>query len=201
MMNHPKRNMLTNALGIWSNIRIDLTRIDDLADTFLLCSDGLHGYVPDLSLIHIWVNRQLPVCTVVNMKNQNRAQSGILSDVLRQKIADRIKRGEQAILLLNRRGYSPLIKCGQCGETLQCPHCDVALSYHKSIQKMKCHLCGSEFPLVTVCPKCGSRTFAAPGYGTQKLEEEVTRLFPQARVCLLYTSRSSRCRSRIGVLT
>ena len=138
------------------------------------------------------VNRQLPVCTVVDMKNQNRAQSGILSDVLRQKIADRIKRGEQAILLLNRRGYSPLIKCGQCGETLQCPHCDVALSYHKSIQKMKCHLCGSEFPLVTVCPKCGSRTFAAPGYGTQKLEEEVARLFPQARVLRMDADTTSR---------
>lgn len=68
------------------------------------------------------VNRQLPVCTVVDMKNQSRSQSGILSDELKQKIAER-QTEEQVILLLNRRGYSPLIKCGQCGETLQCPHC------------------------------------------------------------------------------
>ncbi|MCH1941222.1 replication restart helicase PriA [Holdemania massiliensis] len=138
------------------------------------------------------VNRQLPVCTVVDMKNQSRSQSGILSDELKQKIAERLDRKEQVILLLNRRGYSPLIKCGQCGETLQCPHCDVALSYHKSINKMKCHLCGSEYPLITVCPKCGSRTFAAPGYGTQKLEEEVARLFPQARILRMDADTTSR---------
>lgn len=138
------------------------------------------------------VNRHLPVCTVVDMKNQSRSQSGILSDELKQKIAERLDRKEQVILLLNRRGYSPLIKCGQCGETLQCPHCDVALSYHKSINKMKCHLCGSEYPLITVCPKCGSRTFAAPGYGTQKLEEEAARLFPQARILRMDADTTSR---------
>lgn len=138
------------------------------------------------------VNRQLPVCTIVDMKKQGRSRSGILSEMLCEKIEDRLRQGQQVILLLNRRGYSPVVRCTQCSHTIQCPHCDIAMSYHKSIRRMKCHLCGAEMPVVTVCPQCGSRTFAASGYGTQKLQEEVERLFPEARVLRMDADTTSR---------
>ena len=125
------------------------------------------------------------------MKNQNRAQSGNPERCAAPEDRGPDQRGEQAIPIEPARIQSA-DQMRPVRRNSAVPALRRGLSYHKSIQKMKCHLCGSEFPLVTVCPKCGSRTFAAPGYGTQKLEEEVTRLFPQARVLRMDADTTSR---------
>ena len=157
-------------------------------ESYARACKGVYG----LTELNQRINHSLPVCTVVDMKQQKKSDSMILSPLLQQKITDRLAKGQQVILLLNRRGYNPVVKCQQCGTVIQCPHCDIALSYHKSVNKMKCHLCGSEFDPVRQCPECGSRTFVSTGYGTQRLQEEVSRLFPDARVIRMDADTTTR---------
>ncbi len=88
---------------------------------------------------------------------------------------------EQVILLLNRRGYQPTIHCSECGTTLMCPHCDRALVYHKDDQSVKCHLCGYSIPVPNVCPSCKSPSLKGMGFGTQRLAEMVSELFPDKK--------------------
>ena len=112
------------------------------------------------------------------LKNGNRS---ILSGRLRELMEDRLKKGEQIMLFLNRRGYSGFISCRECGHVIKCPHCDVSLSVHRD-GKMRCHYCGYEQPKVTVCPECGSRYIGEFRAGTQQIEDLVRETFPQARV-------------------
>ena len=112
------------------------------------------------------------------LKNGNRS---ILSEKLQELIEDRLNAKEQIMLFLNRRGYSGFISCRECGHVVKCPHCNVSLSVHKG-GKMVCHYCGYEQPKVTECPECGSRYIGEFRAGTQQIEREVHRLFPQARV-------------------
>ena len=112
------------------------------------------------------------------LKNGNRS---ILSIKLKELMEDRLEKGEQIILFLNRRGYSGFISCRECGHVVKCPHCDVSLSVHRD-GKMRCHYCGYEQPKITVCPECGSRYIGEFRAGTQQIEDMVRETFPQARV-------------------
>lgn len=112
------------------------------------------------------------------LKSGNRS---ILSARLRELMEDRLKKGEQIMLFLNRRGYSGFVSCRECGHVVKCPHCDVSLAVHRD-GKMRCHYCGYEQPKVTVCPECGSRYIGEFRAGTQQIEELVRETFPQARV-------------------
>ena len=112
------------------------------------------------------------------LKNGNRS---ILSTKLKELMEDRLEKGEQIMLFLNRRGYSGFISCRECGHVVKCPHCDVSLSVHRD-GKMRCHYCGYEQPKITVCPKCGSRYIGEFRAGTQQIEDMVRETFPQARV-------------------
>ncbi|MBU3874667.1 primosomal protein N' [Faecalicatena sp. AGMB00832] len=112
------------------------------------------------------------------LKNGNRS---ILSFQLQELIADRLEKGEQIMLFLNRRGYAGFISCRECGHVIKCPHCDVSLSSHRN-GKMVCHYCGYEEPKPSVCPECGSRHIGEFRAGTQQIEEIVKKQFPQARV-------------------
>lgn len=130
------------------------------------------------------INHSFPKVTLINMKNAIRqGESYILSDLLLQKIQDRLQKHQQIILLLNRRGYNSVLRCKTCKEVIVCPHCDLAMSWHRDVQALKCHACGMSMPLLRRCSKCGStQGFATYGYGTQRLEEEVLKHFPQARI-------------------
>lgn len=130
------------------------------------------------------INETLPEITVVDMKKEmNKNDVVILSNVLSQKIQDRLDKGEQIILLLNRRGFNSVLKCKDCGEAVVCPHCDIAMSYHKNIKRMKCHNCGTELNVPRICPKCHSNSgFANFGFGTQRLEEEILAKFKDCKV-------------------
>jgi primosomal protein N' (replication factor Y) len=140
------------------------------------------------------INRSLPVVTVVDMKEEGRKGGDlILSSFLKEKMKDRLEKGERIILMLNRRGYNTQLRCRSCGEVLTCPHCDLAMSYHRQIRRMKCHTCGCEMPVPRVCPKCGSQEgFMTYGFGTEKLEAEVRELFPEASVLRMDADTTSR---------
>jgi len=105
----------------------------------------------------------------------------IFSKALKDAITDCLSKKQQAMLFLNRRGYSGFVSCRNCGEVIKCPHCDISLTLHRS-GKMQCHYCGFEQPLPKTCPACESKYIAAFGTGTQKIEEFVKKEFPQARV-------------------
>lgn len=107
---------------------------------------------------------------------------GTIAKRLLQKIEDRLNKKEQVILLLNRRGYLPIVKCRKCNEVLLCPDCGIALSYHKSDHTLVCHCCGNTYPFNYTCPQCGSHDFFEHGMGTEKLEAYIQSRFPKARL-------------------
>lgn len=128
-------------------------------------------------------NALLPSVFIVDM--QEEQQSGNfspLSRILQEQIAANLRSGEQTILLINRRGYNTYATCMQCGEVIQCPHCDVAMTYHKTKGQLICHYCGYSCQFESRCPSCSSAHIKLTGAGTQRLEDEVSTLFPQARV-------------------
>lgn len=129
------------------------------------------------------INECLPDVSLIEMRSaMQRGEDYLLSEKLTQALAQRLMRKEQSILLLNRRGYTPLLRCVNCGYVQQCPHCDVALSYHKDEDVLKCHTCGYTMKLPISCPQCGKAAWRYLGIGTQRLEEHVSRKFPQARL-------------------
>ena len=130
----------------------------------------------------------LPDVYLVDLRGHlNPDQSEILSDVLIDELYYNLKHGEQSILLLNRRGYHTFAACMDCGEVDLCPHCSVALTYHKANGRMMCHYCGYSHKQDFVCPHCGGKHIKLTGLGTQKLEDEVSKLFPDARILRMDT--------------
>jgi primosomal protein N' (replication factor Y) len=131
----------------------------------------------------------LPEIIAVNtreLKRKKRMKS-IFSPLLEEKINDALKAGEQVILFQNRRGYSPLLECNVCGWVPRCKHCDVSLTYHKNRRKLCCHYCGFEQEIPSVCPCCGESNPTTHGFGTEQVEEETLRLFPDARIVRMDT--------------
>jgi len=123
----------------------------------------------------------LPNVEIVDMKEEVKKGHFIISNKLSDRIRDRLLKGEQVILLLNRRGYSSMLTCIDCGSVLKCPNCDISLTHHKTNNTNRCHYCNYSIRNVSVCPKCGSAKIKEFGMGTEKLEEELNRLF-KARV-------------------
>jgi len=111
------------------------------------------------------------------LKNGNRS---MFSRRLRTLMQDRIQKGEQIMLFLNRRGYAGFVSCRSCGHVMECPHCDVSMTYHKD-GSLKCHYCGYETQMPQVCPECGSPYIGAFGLGTQKVEAAIHREFPEVK--------------------
>jgi len=127
-------------------------------------------------------NFGLPETITVDLNEEFRkGMKGYISDTLKKEIEDRLEKGEQSLLLLNRRGYSSFVMCRACGHVEKCPNCDVSLTYHQFDNSLKCHYCGYEKPLITSCSKCNSPFLERMGMGTEKLEEELNKLFPRAK--------------------
>ena len=127
--------------------------------------------------------RPLPPVTLVDMtKEMVQQTTDELSSVLKDKIADRLAKGQQIVLLLNRRGYASYMLCRECGQVIQCPRCDISLTYHKHEHRLKCHYCDYQSPVPDHCPNCHSDYLRTFGLGTQKIEELLNQLFPDARV-------------------
>lgn len=125
----------------------------------------------------------LPQVTIVDMNEERmNGNGGPFSETLATALYDNLQRGEQSILLLNRRGYHTLLQCTKCYEPVYCPNCSVPMTYHKTNGSLLCHYCGHVQPPVTKCPKCGNDRLRQMGFGTQKLEEELQALLPEARI-------------------
>ncbi|MCX6896857.1 MAG: primosomal protein N' [Verrucomicrobia bacterium] len=131
-------------------------------------------------------NHKMPRVRVVDMRQMARAGKGppMFSEQLKEAITQRLERGEQTILFLNRRGYSTSLQCPTCGHVCGCPNCSLALTYHRPEQLLRCHLCGHAEKAPAVCPKekCRSPAIRFSGTGTQRVEETLGKLFPAARV-------------------
>ena len=126
--------------------------------------------------------KPLPQVILADMRREVRAgNSGTISEILRQQLAENLRRGEQSILFLNRRGNSRMLLCGECGEVPQCPRCSVPLTYHSANHRLMCHYCGYSQPAEERCPECGG-LMKHVGTGTQRVEEELHQLFPDAQV-------------------
>ncbi len=128
------------------------------------------------------VNNNLPSVTLVDMTKEIKKRNFIFSDLLLDKIKDRLAKKEQIILLLNRRGHSTFINCKNCGYVYKCPHCDISLTYHKSNNTLRCHYCGYTVLKKDSCPNCNEDGLSYMGLGTEKLELELNKLFPDARI-------------------
>ena len=128
------------------------------------------------------VNDTFPQVYFVNMKEEIKQKHSILSRLLEEKMKTCLEKKEQIILLLNKRGYSRVVTCKNCGEVDMCPNCDIPLIYHKEIQGMQCHYCGFHKPVRKKCPNCHGEEFQTYGMGTERLEEYVSKTFKDARV-------------------
>jgi primosomal protein N' (replication factor Y) len=138
-------------------------------------------------------NRPLPKVTVVDMREELRAGNRTMfSKPLMAAIQDRLKKSEQMVMFLNRRGFSTFVMCRSCGYVAQCPHCDISLTYHRSNRTLRCHYCGYTEHEPQVCPECGSEHIRFFGTGTQKVEEELARYFPGIRVIRMDVDTTAR---------
>ena len=129
------------------------------------------------------INLKLPMIEVVDLTSEVRNSSSyIISKSLKNEIENSLSNNKQVIILLNRRGYSPIVKCGNCGITLMCKDCDTPLNYHKDEGILKCHQCGRTYKVPQVCPSCNNKSLLFYGYGTKRVEEELNKLFPDAKI-------------------
>lgn len=128
------------------------------------------------------INNNLPKVTLIDMKDEIKKGNRVFSKLLKTKINECLNKNEQIILLLNRRGYTTIVTCKNCGFTQKCKFCDIPLTYHKSNHKMQCHYCDRHDTKLTVCPVCHSQDINEYGMGTEKLEQLVTLEFPNSRV-------------------
>lgn len=133
----------------------------------------------------------LPIVNIIDMKEEVRNGNFILSDMLKNKISEVLSKGEQAIILLNRRGYSSTISCKECGYVYKCPNCDITYTYHKSSNNLKCHYCGYSMVLPNKCSICGSDNLKDYGLGTEKLEETLNSLY-KARIVRMDVDTTSK---------
>jgi primosomal protein N' (replication factor Y) (superfamily II helicase) len=129
-------------------------------------------------------DQQMPLIRVVDLRQERRKEkiAPILSEKLSQAIADRLDKREQTILFLNRRGFSTSLLCSNCGEARNCPNCSVALTFHRHMARLSCHLCGHTAAVPKKCPECGKDALIYAGFGTEKVESTVSQFFPKANV-------------------
>ena len=159
---------------------------------------GKYGLV---ELKHRYQGIELPEIQVVDVADlqHRKMMAGPFSPLLLTRVREALERGEQAILFQNRRGFAPMIGCRQCGWVPHCQHCDVSLTLHRQMNQLTCHYCGFTYRLPTECPCCGSTDLRTKGYGTEKIEEQVSEVFPEARVARmdLDTTRTRNAYERI----
>ncbi|HSD45147.1 MAG TPA: primosomal protein N', partial [Pyrinomonadaceae bacterium] len=138
--------------------------------------------------------RPMATARIIDMRNVflRHGKPRVFSDELLQAIQETHARGEQSIILLNRRGYSSFILCRSCGETIQCPNCDVTLTYHRSERVIVCHYCNHRQAVPKVCPSCGKKYIYYVGEGTEQLEDILTQLFPALRVARIDRDTTAR---------
>lgn len=153
-------------------------------DTYYKAVSGRYGLV---SLTERYEGMQLPAMQLIDMTAayKRKQVSGIFALDTRDIVSEAIGSGRQAIVFLNRRGYAPVARCSQCAWTPKCETCDVTLTYHKRLDRLVCHYCGAKYPMPKVCPACKEPAIEIHGYGTERIEDEVEKAFPDVRIARL----------------
>lgn len=136
--------------------------------------------------------KMLPEVEIIDMNQESKRSSYHITNTLLKNLNDCIKRGDQAILFLNRRGFSTFVTCKNCSEVIRCPNCDITLTYHKSNKMLRCHYCGYATPLPKECPKCHENSLSDLGVGTEKIEEELHTLLPSIKVLRMDVDTTSK---------
>ena len=167
-------------------------------ESYYNAQEGKYGLV---ELKTRYKDMQLPEIQVVDVKDlrHRKMMSGPFSPQLLVAVRAALQRGEQAILFLNRRGFAPMIECKVCGWVPKCKNCDVSLTLHKNINLLTCHYCGYTYPVPTECPNCGSTELMGRGFGTEKIEDQIAEIFPEARIARmdLDTTRTRNAYERL----
>ena len=167
-------------------------------ETYYNAKTGKYGLV---ELFQRYQGIELPEIQVVDIKDlqHRKMMNGPFSPLLLVKVREALERGEQVILFQNRRGYAPMIECKQCGWVPHCQHCDVSLTLHRNMNQLTCHYCGYTYQVPTECPACGGKELQTRGYGTEKIEDQVHDIFPEARIARmdLDTTRTRQAYERI----
>ncbi|MBN2908306.1 primosomal protein N' [Polycladomyces sp. WAk] len=159
-------------------------------ESYFLARTGVYEWVTLPQRVN---NRPFPTVDVVDMREELRqGNRSLFSRKLRTSLTQCVERGEQAVLLLNRRGYSTFVLCRDCGEAMMCPHCDISLTYHQTNRTLRCHYCGYATQVPSTCPACSGTHIRYFGTGTQRVEEELARLFPGIRVIRMDVDTTSR---------
>lgn len=167
-------------------------------ETYYNTQNGKYGLV---RMTTRYKDIQLPEIQVVDIQDMRRRKlmNGPFSLPLLKSVREALEGGEQVILFQNRRGFAPMIECRVCGWVPKCKNCDVSLTLHRTAHQLSCHYCGYTYPIPQVCPNCGSTELQGRGYGTEKIEEQIRELFPEARVARmdLDTTRTRSAYERI----
>lgn len=168
-------------LGYLHQAKVLLGSATPSIESYYNAKAGKYGFV---ALLKRYGTAQLPEIEVVNISEEKRKGNmhTYFSTVLLREIQLTIDRKEQVILFQNRRGHTPIIQCNTCGYVTKCVNCDVSLTYHKSTNRMHCHYCGHHEGPTQVCPACGTTHMESRGFGTERIEEELELLMPEARI-------------------
>jgi primosomal protein N' (replication factor Y) len=159
------------------------------------------GFYRMVSMLHRVEIRPMPEVTLVDMRSElHGGNKSIFSRPLQEALDQTMAAGEQAILFLNRRGYNTFIMCRNCGEAVTCPNCAVAMTYHLGDNHLACHYCDHVTRVPLVCPSCGSKQIRHMGAGTEKVEEELHRLYPHIRVARMDVDTTRRKGSHAAIL-
>ena len=153
-----------------------------------------------LSMSERIAERPMPKVEIIDLRNEIKAGNrSVFSRGLIDKIKQRLERKEQTILFLNRRGYSSFMSCRDCGEVLYCPKCAISLTYHQGIRALRCHYCEFTSTVPAKCPHCNSTNFRRFGVGTERLEEEINNLFPEAKVIRMDVDTTTKKEAHSGI--
>ena len=190
--------MMAAKMGQGTDCKVLLGTATPSMESYYNAVNGKYGLV---TLNSRYQDIQLPEIQIVDIKDlqKRKMMQGPFSPLLLGSIKKALAAGEQVILFQNRRGFAPMIECRQCGWVPHCTNCDVSLTFHKNIQQLTCHYCGYTYQVPTVCPCCGSTELKGSGYGTEKIEDQVMEIFPEARVARmdLDTTRTRSAYERI----
>ena len=179
---NPRYNAISIAIKralLNSSCKVILGSATPSLDSYARAQKGIYHL---LNLPNRVNKKPLPAVKIIDMNKNIKNSIGHFSMEMIEEIKKRIELHEQVILLLNRRGYSSFVSCKNCGNTIKCPKCDISLTYHKITDNLRCHYCGYATALPKVCPKCGEVSLSTLGVGTERVEEELLKIIPDARI-------------------
>jgi primosomal protein N' (replication factor Y) (superfamily II helicase) len=185
--------------AVRSNCPVVLGSATPALESFARAKKGVY----ELLTLPSRMNEQaLPAVEIIDMREELRGGNrSMFSRTLFEKLQERLEKKQQTVLFLNKRGFSSFVMCRDCGYVVNCPNCDISLTYHRVTEQMKCHYCGYEGRVPAACPECGSEHIRYFGTGTQKVEEELGKILPEARVIRMDVDTTSRKGSHERLLT